>query len=92
MGFISITTDKYIDLHLKRNPSENRNDLRKRLNQALTDFENGVKCACGNDIWVIGSAFVGNSCFTCITGESIPIDDYEIDSALKRYKNRYKNT
>ena len=44
----------------------------------------GIKYSCGNDIWVVGSASVGNSCFTCITGESYPIDDYEIDKLLKR--------
>ncbi len=37
---------------------------------------------------MIGSAAVGNSCFTCITGESIPTDDYEIGSAIKKRKNR----
>ncbi|MGE4541145.1 MAG: hypothetical protein AB7D35_07780, partial [Bacteroidales bacterium] len=44
-------------------------------------------CSCGNDIWVIGSASVGNSCFTCITGESYPTDDYEIESAIKKREN-----
>jgi hypothetical protein len=34
------------------------------------------------------SAFVGNGCFTCITGESMSIDDYEIDSAIKKRENR----
>ena len=32
--------------------------------------------------------FVGNSCFTCITGESVPIDDYEIESAINKRENR----
>ncbi|MEA3480239.1 MAG: hypothetical protein U9R60_18795 [Bacteroidota bacterium] len=79
MGFTSITIEEFIKQHLKHNPSENKIDLRKRLTIALTDYKNGVKCTCGNDIWVIGSAFVGNGCFSCITGESMPIDDYEID-------------
>jgi hypothetical protein len=56
--------------------------LRNRLNDALQAFKNGKKCHCGNDIWVIGSASVGYSCFTCITGEGYPTDDYEIDSAI----------
>jgi hypothetical protein len=30
---------------------------------------------------------VGNSCFKCITGESSPDDDFEIDSAIKKSKN-----
>lgn len=61
--------------------------MRKRLNSALEDFNNGVKCSCGNDIWLIGSASVGNSCFTCITGESQPNSDYEIDLAVKKREN-----
>ena len=82
MGFIPISINNYIKKHLKNNPEENEKDLRKRINEVLTDYKKGVKCTCGNDIWVIGSASVGNSCFSCITGESYPIDDYEIDSAI----------
>jgi hypothetical protein len=88
MGFVPISIEKYIKKHIESNPAEDKTDLRKRLNSALRDYQNGVKCSCGNDIWVIGSAAVGNSCFTCITGESLPIDDYEIDSAIKKRKNR----
>lgn len=88
MGFVSISIDTYIKKHLVNNPSEDEKDLKKRLNSALVDFKNGVKCSCGNDIWVIGSAFVGNSCFTCITGESYPDKDYEIDSAIDKQGNK----
>ncbi len=88
MGFVPTSTDKYVAMHLENNPSENELDLRKRLKSALIDYDNGVKCSCGNDIWVIGSASVGNSCFTCITGESYPTDDYEIDSAIKKRENK----
>ena len=87
MGFQGISIDKYIKLHLKSNPTENKEDLRRRLQSALKDYQNGVKCSCGNDIWVIGSAFVGNNCFTCITGESMPTDDYELAEAMKKSKN-----
>lgn len=88
MGFKKISINKYVKLHLKSNLSENKSDLEKRLKSALEVYKNGVKCSCGNDIWVIGSAAVGNSCFTCITGESIPKDDYEIDAAIKKRENR----
>lgn len=88
MGFKKISISKYVELHMKRNPSENKADLEKKLKNALEDYKNGVKCSCGNDIWVIGSAAVGNSCFTCITGESEPDNDYEIDSAIKKQANR----
>jgi len=88
MGFIPISIDKYVELYLKSNSNSNKNELRKNLILALKDFKNGIKCSCGNDIWVIGSASVGNSCFTCITGESYPNDDYEIDVAIKKRENK----
>lgn len=88
MEFKKISIENYINLHLKNNPSENRADLKKNLKRALNDYKAGIKCSCGNDIWVIGSASVGNSCFTCITGESMPTGDYEIDSAIKKQENR----
>ncbi|MDT8418697.1 MAG: hypothetical protein RQ864_12905 [Lutibacter sp.] len=82
-----ITINSYIKTHLKNNPGENEKELRKRLNSALSDYKKGIKCSCENDIWVIGSASVGNSCFNCITGESYPTDDYEIESAIKKGEN-----
>ena len=88
MGFLGISIDSYIKKHLENNPSENERDLRNRLSSAQYDYQKGVKCSCGNDIWVIGSASVGNSCFTCITGESEPDSDYEIDSAVKKRENK----
>jgi len=88
MGFTGITIDKYIKLHLKNNPKENKTELKKNLKSSLNDYKNGVKCSCGNDIWVIGSAAVGNSCFTCITGESMPSGDYEIESAVVKMHSR----
>ncbi len=88
MGFKPISINAYIRKHLKNNPGENKKDLKKRLESTLSDYQNGVKCSCGNDIWVIGSVFVGNSCFTCTTGESFPTDDYEIDSAIVKSENK----
>jgi hypothetical protein len=88
MGFIPITIDKYIKKHLENNPSAKEVDVRKGLNFAIDAYNKGIKCSCGNDIWVIGSAFVGNSCFTCITGESYPTDDYEINIVIKKRENK----
>ena len=84
MAFIGISIDTYIKRHLENNASANKKDLRDRLISAIEADQNGVKCACGNDIWGVGSASVGNSCFTCITGENLPVGHYEIDSVLKR--------
>lgn len=88
MGFKKISIDNYIELNLRSNPAEDKADLERRLISALEDYKNGVTCSCGNDIWVIGSASVGNSCFTCITGESSPTDDYEIDYAIKKRETK----
>lgn len=87
MAFKGITIEKFIKLQIKDDSSVNKAQLEQTLNRALKDYQNGVKCHCGNDIWVIGSAFFGNSCFTCITGESTPTDDYEIDSAILKREN-----
>lgn len=84
MAFVPISIDAFVKKHLEVNPKENPKDLRKQLNRALAAYKSRVKCSCGNDIWVVGSAFVGNSCFTCITGEDEPTGDYEINSAIKK--------
>ncbi len=84
MGFVPVSIDEYIKIHLGNNPTEREEDLRKCLEAALANFIKGDKCACGNDIWVIGSAFAGTSCFACITGESEPDNDFEIDLAMER--------
>jgi len=80
-GFIPISIEKYVNLHLKHNKDQDRRELTEALDDALSAYKHGVKCACGNPIWVIGSALSGYACFTCITGEAYPENDYEIDEA-----------
>ena len=84
MAFVPIKINEYVSIHLKNNPKVNKEDLINRLKKALYDYENGLKCSCKNDIWVVGSASVGNSCYSCITGESYPNEDYEIESAIRK--------
>jgi hypothetical protein len=79
-----ISIDKYVKLHLKKNPNENEKVLRVRIEAALDNYTKGVKCKCGNDIWIVGSASVPFACFSCITGKDHPRGDYEIDSALDK--------
>ena len=81
-GFTSISIDRYVELHMRSNPGDSRKRLKAALESALRASMGGVTCRCGNPIWVIGSALAGNACFTCITGESFPDEDYEIDEAL----------
>ncbi len=82
-GFAPISFNAYVDLHMRSNPKDMaRAEVVSALRSALTAHNNGTTCHCGNPIWVIGSAFVGNACFTCITGEAYPDGDYEIDEAI----------
>ena len=79
-----ISVDKFVKLHLKKNPKENEKVLRVRLEAALEDYKNGVKCQCGKDIWIVGSASAPFACFSCITGKDHSGGDFEIDSALDK--------
>lgn len=81
-GFSSISIDEFVKATLKANPKDKMANLRESVLAALKDYKNGVKCQCGQGIWVVGSSIVGNACFTCITGEAFPDDDYEIDEAM----------
>jgi hypothetical protein len=88
MGFVPIAVEDYIGLHLKSNPKEDPAALRKRLREYVAAALAGARCHCGAPIWVIGSASAGHACFTCITGEAFPSDDYEIDRVLDAAANR----
>ena len=79
-----ISLDKYVKLHMKKHPGENDKVLRVRVEAALDNYKAGVKCQCGKDIWIVGSASAPFACFTCITGNPHPRGDYEIDTALDK--------
>ena len=81
MAFVPISIDDYVTRFLTGNHGSDRSEVTARLKETLADFEAGVRCSCGAPIWVIGSAEVGNACFTCITGEASPEEDYEIAEA-----------
>ena len=83
MGFVPIRMDEFIKLHRKSNPGERPDEFIRLLRQSVADARQGARCHCGAHIWAIGSAVVGNACFTCITGEADPSSDYEIDEVLK---------
>lgn len=87
MGFVPISIEQFLKIHMKKNPNENEKEILLNLNSALEKYKNGIKCSCGNDIWVIASAFVGNTCFSCITGEKDPSDDFEIEEAVFKNQN-----
>jgi len=78
-GYKLISKDRYVDLFLKANPSDHRDDVVARLDGAIAAHLDGRRCSCGEPIWIVGSAEAGYGCFSCITGESTPSDDYEIE-------------
>jgi hypothetical protein len=86
MGFVPIELRDYVRLHLKSNPGSAAEKVTAQLQSALDAYKAGRRCDCGEPIWVIGSAETGDACFTCITGESDPSEDYEIREACD--KNR----
>lgn len=84
VAFVPIQPHEYVRLHLRNNPEADPAGVTARVQSALDAYKAGRRCSCGQRIWVIGSAEVGLSCFTCITGESDPSSDYEIDEACNK--------
>jgi hypothetical protein len=83
MGFVPIRMEEFIKLYRKSNPGERPDEFISLLRRSVADARQGARCHCGAPIWAIGSAVVGNACFTCITGEADPSSDYEIDEVLE---------
>ena len=80
--FVPIGIREYAKLHVKANPDENPSELLARLRSCISDALKGARCQCGAPIWVVGSVSAGYACFTCITGEAFPSEDYEIDEVV----------
>jgi hypothetical protein len=83
-GSIAIKLRDYVRKHLKANPGSDEREITARILSALEAYKAGERCGCGEPIWVIGSSEAGRACFTCITGESDPSEDYEIAEACHR--------
>ena len=77
--FKLISIDRYIKEHKKHNPDVDAIELRKDLIYFKQLSTKGIKCSCGNDLWVIGSAISGKGCFTCITMETDCSEDFDIE-------------
>jgi hypothetical protein len=91
MSFVPISVEKYVTLHLASNPAEDPAQLRTSLRDCVAAALAGAHCRCGEPIWVMGSVFSGHACFTCITGEAVPSEDYEIDQILAARKAEQRN-
>ena len=88
-----VSIDQYVRIHLRNNPNDNEKTLRMRIDAALDYYKNGIKCRCGKDIWIVGSATApfGREtikmqplCLTCIKNNS---DDWEDDVLCKLNRN-----
>ena len=82
-----ISIDQFVKIHLKKNPNDSEKALKERIEAVLDYYKNGIKCRCGKDIWIVGSATSPFGCFSCITGKDHPRGDYEIVSALEKRDN-----
>ena len=76
--FTKISVDNFIEKYKMNNPKEDLTKLKKNILYFKQLKKDGVKCYCGNSLWVIGSAISGKGCFTCITGETDFSNDYDI--------------
>jgi len=81
LGFVPISLVEYVRKHVASNHGVEPTELESRLRRVLAAKEAGERCHCGEEIWVLGSAEVGLMCFTCITGEATPDNDYELFDA-----------
>ncbi len=79
-GFKPIGFTEYVDLFLRANPNDERAEVEMRLREAIAAHSRGERCDCGEAIWIVGSAEAGLGCFACITGDTKPDDDYEIQT------------
>lgn len=82
IGFTPISVDDFLQSYYRNNPGASKKEIKRELKRALADYRRGVRCQCGAPIWVIGSAIMGNACFTCITKEAVPESDYELEQAM----------
>jgi hypothetical protein len=80
-GFTPINLCDYVELHLRANPGAKRVEVTQQVKSAIDSHRSGVRCQCGAPIWIVGSSQTGLGCFACITGQSVPDHDYQIDVA-----------
>lgn len=84
-GFVPVTIDRFIRQYLNNNKNTDGDAVRAGVDDALAAWRQGVRCACGNPLWVAGSAVAGYGCFSCITGSAEPDGDPEIQEACEGF-------
>jgi hypothetical protein len=80
-GFVPVRLNQFVNQYLRNNKDADGDTVRAAVEDALAARHQGVRCACGNPLWVAGSAVAGYGCFSCITGSAEPDGDPEIDAA-----------
>ena len=80
-GFVPVRLNQFVKQYLRNNKDADGDVVRAAVEDAIAAWRQGVRCACGNPLWVAGSAVAGYGCFTCITGSAEPDGDPEIDAA-----------
>lgn len=78
-NFNYISIDNFIKKTLGKTSYSNSRELKRSLEEFKNRKLEGEVCNCGNEIWIIGSAYTGKGCFTCITRETNCSGDYEIE-------------
>jgi hypothetical protein len=78
-GFTPIKLNDYVELYLHANSGTVRANVVRQLESTIRAVRTGARCQCGEQIWIIGSAHTGLGCFRCITGQTAPDHDYEIN-------------
>ncbi|PIE66790.1 MAG: hypothetical protein CSA23_07295 [Deltaproteobacteria bacterium] len=84
-GFVPVRLDQFVLQYVRNNKGADGDRLRAAVEDALAAWRQGVRCACGNRLWVAGSAIAGYGCFGCITGSAEPDGDPEIDEACEGF-------
>ena len=83
MAHKPISVSDYVKLYLKEHPSTSSAEVVLKIQHALAAWQAGARCACGEALWVLGSAEKGLQCFACTMGrEADPSQHFEIDEAL----------
>ena len=78
-----ISVSEYVKLYLKDHPSTSSAEVVLKIQHALAAWEAGARCACGEALWVLGSAENGLQCFECRMGKQAdPSDHFEFDEAM----------
>ena len=79
--FVAVRLNQFVKQYLRNNKDADADEVRASVEDALAAWRQGVRCGCGNPLWVAGSAVAGYGCFSCITGSAEPDGDPEIDAA-----------